>query len=212
MATVKTKQNTAKAPSIHISKGNTKTGAIPSFSLPSGVTCSKSACETCFKQGCYARKIERLRPSVHATYMDNLFYAKNHIDLLEGHLNAYFSMLNAPRLFRIHVAGDFFSHAYFKMWLRVIKAHPQTKFMAFTKRDAIIQPYLDVLPENFALVWSAWPGVAIPKSIVGKIPVAWMQDGTENRIPETAVSCPGHCENCAKCWAADGKDVVLNKH
>lgn len=197
---------------IHISNGNSKTGAIPSFSLPSGITCSSQACKTCYVQGCYARKIERLRPSVHKAYEDNLLYAKRHPAVLEKYLDYYFSMLNAPRLFRIHVAGDFFSRSYFEMWLRIAREHPGTRFLAFTKREAIIRPYLDDLPENLSLVWSAWPGIPVPKTIITKLPVAWMQDGTEGRIPMDAVECPGHCEQCAKCWAMDGCNVVFHKH
>lgn len=83
---------------IHISLGNTKTGAIPSFSLPSGATCSAQACKTCYVQGCYARKIERLRPSVHKTYEDNLLYAKKYPLALEKYLDAYFSMETIPRI------------------------------------------------------------------------------------------------------------------
>lgn len=197
---------------IHISRGNIKTGAIPSFSLPSGVTCSAQACKTCYMQGCYAKKIERLRPVVRKTYEENLIYAKRYPELLESYLNLYFSMANAPRFFRIHVAGDFFSRSYFEMWLRVISTHPDTKFLAFTKREAIIKPYLDKLPKNLSLVWSAWPGVPVPKMISKKLPVAWMQDGTEDRIPASAVKCPGRCEECAKCWAMDGCHVVFDKH
>lgn len=197
---------------IHISKGNMKTGAIPSFSLPSGVTCSAQACRTCYAQGCYARKIERLRPSVRKTYEENLLYARSYPKLLENYLDMYFSMPNAPRFFRIHVTGDFFSRAYFEMWMRIIRKHPDVKFLAFTKRDGIIQPYLKDIPDNLSLVWSAWPGVPVPKAIAGKLPVAWMQDGTEDRVPENAIECPGNCEICAKCWAMDGCDVVFNKH
>lgn len=197
---------------IHISRGNIKTGAIPSFSLPSGETCSSQACKTCYVQGCYARKIEHLRPNVHQSYEENLMYAKKYPELLENYLNLYFSMQNAPGLFRIHVSGDFFSRNYFEMWLRIIASHPNTRFLAFTKREAIIKPYLSKLPRNLSLVWSAWPGIPVPKSIGGKLTVAWMQDGTENRIPDGAIKCPGKCEECAKCWAMDGRDVVFNKH
>lgn len=196
---------------IHISKGNTKTGAIPSFSLPAGATCSAKACKTCYADGCYARKLERLRPTVHKTYEENYLIAKNYPNLLESYLNLYFSMPNSPRMFRIHVAGDFFSREYFELWLRVIRSHPNTTFLAFTKREGVIAPYLSSLPKNLELIWSAWPGVPIPKTVYG-LSIAWMQDGTEDRIPDNAVQCPGNCETCAKCWAMDGHDVVFRKH
>lgn len=197
---------------VHISKGNQKTGAIPSFSVSSGVTCAPSACATCYQRGCYARKLELLRPSVRKAWWENYELALSDPGFLEAWLNHYFSSLSAPRLFRIHVGGDFFSDAYFALWLRVIRAHPHTRFLAFTKQTDVIRPYLDDLPENFSLVLSAWPGVPLDEELRLRLPVAWMDDGTETRIPENAVSCPGHCEECAFCWAMNGKDVVFKKH
>ena len=202
-----------KAPTIHISKGNSKTGAIPSFSLPSGLTCSEEACKTCYTHGCYAKKIERLRPIVRESYAENLMYAKDYPEMLESYLNVFFSLPAAPRFFRLHISGDFFSTEYFEMWMRIISSHPGTRFLAFTKQERVVKPYVNQLPKNFSLVWSAWPGVDLPDFVrEGKIPVAWMQDGTETRIPEDAVHCPGHCDQCAKCWALNGRDTVFKKH
>lgn len=198
---------------IHISKGNIKTGAIPSFSLPSGVTCSKEACSTCYLQGCYAKKCERLRPSVRKAWGDNFEIAKSDLSFLETYLDKFFSKPNAPRLFRIHVGGDFFSVDYFLMWVRIAVAHPEIRFLAFTKQTEIIKPFVSAQgPKNFALVFSAWPGVPVDEKIREHLPVAWVDDGNETRIPEDAVHCPGNCETCASCWALDGKDVVFKKH
>lgn len=197
---------------LHISVGNTKTGAIPSFSLPSGKTCSREACKTCFQQGCYARKIERLRPNVRKNYEENLALMTQRMEDAEAELNAYFNMPNATRLFRIHVSGDFYSEDYFRMWMRVAAAHPGTQFLAFTKQVQIIRPYLDKLPKNLSLVWSAWPGSPVPKDVRKALPVAWMQDGTEKRMKKNAMECPGNCESCGMCWALGGMDVVFKKH
>lgn len=197
---------------LSISKGNSKTGAIPSFSLPAGHTCSAKACKTCYNQGCYARKIERLRPSVRNAYKSNFQAVQNAPVSTEDQLNAYFDAANAPRLFRIHVSGDFFSADYLEMWIRVITRHPRTQFLAFTKQVDIIRPYLDKLPANLSLVWSAWPGVPVPRDVRRSLPVAWMQDGTETRVKKDAIQCPGNCETCARCWALSGNDVVFHKH
>ena len=66
------------------------------------------------------------------------------------------------------------------------------------------------LPNNLTIVISVWPGLRIPNS---KLPKAFMQDGTENRI-NNAIECPGNCENCGMCWNLSklGKNVVFNKH
>ena len=53
---------------VCISKGNSKLGEIKSVSLPSGLTCIKCGCN----KKCYAKKIERLRPSVRNSYIRNL--------------------------------------------------------------------------------------------------------------------------------------------
>lgn len=199
-------------PYTRISIGNIKMGQVPSFSLPSGITCSAEACKTCYCEGCYGRKIERLRKTVRDAYMDNYLMATKYIGSLEKDLDAYFSRPNAPRIFRIHVSGDFFSEEYFQMWLRVITNHPNTKFMAFTKQALIIAPYLGKLPENLSLIWSAWPGVKNPEFIESVLPIAWMQDGNEERVPDDAIVCPGNCDSCGRCWAMDGHDVVFHKH
>ena len=54
--------------SVSISKGNEKLGSIQSVSLPSSTTCRP--CD-CIKK-CYARRIERRRPSVEVAYKTNL--------------------------------------------------------------------------------------------------------------------------------------------
>ena len=199
---------------VHISAGNTKMGAIPSFSLPSGASCSPSACKTCYCEGCYARKLERLRPSVRNAYAENFSLAQRNLPSLESYLAWYFDAPNAPRMFRIHVSGDFFSREYLDMWLRVIRSHPGTRFLAFTKRyDLFAAIEREVLPENFRLVLSAWPGVEMPSALLGYYPVAYMQDGRETRVPADAMPCSGNCSACAKCWdLSGGQSVVFHKH
>lgn len=198
---------------MKISNGNKKMGGIPSFSLPSGITCSQEACATCYAHGCYAHKIERLRPNVHRTYLENYQECLNNLSTVEKELMEYFQDLNSPRYFRIHVSGDFYSADYFHMWLRIAEKNPATCFLAFTKQYDIVKERIHSLPANFRLVWSAWPGVNIPADVRATLPIAWMQDGTETRMPDNAVSCMGDCQACkAKCWALDGKDVIFKKH
>lgn len=197
---------------MHISPGNRKLGAIPSFSLPAGLTCSQSACSTCYQDCYFRRHVERPYKKARENYQENYEMALHDPELLERTLNWYFDAPNAPRLFRVHVGGDFFSAAYFEMWLRVIRDHPNTRFLAFTKQFGIIAPYVNDLPGNLALVLSAWPGMALPDTLAAKLPIAWMQDGTEERIPEDAIPCSGHCASCGQCWALEGKHVVFHKH
>lgn len=201
------KTNLLSGNTIHISDGNMKMGNLPSWSLPSGKTCSAAACKTCYNEGCYARKMERIYPSVRKAYADNLQACQEDLQGVEDALDRYFSSMTAPKYFRIHVSGDFYSREYFNMWIRIIATHPDTKFMAFTKQFDVVanQP----IPKNFALIRSAWPGLELPE--LG-LPTAWMNDGRDDRIPRNAIACPGNCATCGRCWALDGNDVVFDKH
>ena len=84
---------------VCISKGNSKLGEIKSVSLPSGLTCIKCGCN----KKCYAKKIERLRPSVRNSYIRNLA-------ILEEDPQTYWREVEAAimtsRFFRFHVSGD----------------------------------------------------------------------------------------------------------
>lgn len=202
---------------LNISAGNRKMGSIPSFSLPSGITCSAEACITCYQDGCYGKAMEARLANVRNSYAENFAMVLEDLHGSREYLNWYFDSPNAPRLFRIHVVGDFFSREYFQMWIDVIKAHPDTKFMAFTKQFDVIRLWVvaDNIPENLTLIASAWPGVNLPEWVVEKMPVAWMDDGNETRIPEAAYPCDGDCSGGCKghCWKMQkGESVVFEKH
>lgn len=99
------------------------------------------------------------------------------------------------------------------MWVRLAVAHPDIRFLAFTKQVDIVRPYVkSPLPKNFSLILSAWPGVPLDEECRKYLPVAWVDDGKEDRFSADAMRCPGNCESCAYCWAMDGKDVVFKKH
>ena len=173
-----------------------------------GKSCSAAACSSCLKD-CYAMKAYRQYPATRAAWDGNLAATLEDIPAMEAELGMYFSKLSAPRFFRVHVAGDFVTLDYAKMWARVAAAAPSTCFLAFTKCFEIAQQ-VD-WPDNMRIVYSAWPGVDAPPA--GR-PIAWMDDGTETRIPENAVHCPGNCENCGMCWNLQdlGRDVYFTKH
>lgn len=201
----------AKAIGAHISGGNMKVGSIPNWSLTPGRTCSKEACRTCFVEGCYACKSYRQYKNVRTAWDENSTLAEKELPKLERFFNLYFSGMNAPRFFRIHVAGDFVSRDYAEMWARVAAGHPGTRFLAFTKQWKNIRG-VD-FPENFSLVLSGWPGTEIPADLSAKYPSALCVE-REEEIPEGGFHCPGACENCGACWelAKRGVDVYFVKH
>lgn len=202
---------------LHISDGNRKMGAIPSFSLPPGRTCSPEAKERCFKEGCYARNMDRRFPNVKSAWEGNLEAVEADIDECQQALSWYFDSPNAPRLFRIHVGGDFYSLEYFLMWVRIAESHPHTVFMGFTKQFGVVMWRImrHTVPDNLILIASAWPGLPLPEWAAAGMPIAYMQDGTETRVPDDAHFCDGDCTGSCKghCWKMKpGDSVVFEKH
>jgi hypothetical protein len=141
-------------------------------------------------------------------------------DLAKHHPDTYFMQIAAqvaeaqPRLFRWHVAGDILSSDYLRGMCRIAAANPGTHFLAFTKAFDIVNRYEDreAVPSNLVIVFSAWPRMTFLNPHRHR--VAWMQDGTETRVPEDALECPGNCAGCRSCFELErlGHDVVFHKH
>lgn len=193
----------------HISNGNSKLGNIGNWSVTPGRTCSACACKTCLLDGCYALDSYNRFPTTRAAWDENTELAMHNLPALEAILNAYFAAITAPRYFRVHVGGDFFSREYAEMWARVAAAAPGTRFLAFTKQWDCVRGV--AFPENFKLILSAWPGTEIPADLLALYHVAWLDDGTVDGIPADAIVCPGKCETCGTCWNLD-HDTVFIKH
>ena len=192
---------------VTISDGNIKMGSIPSISLPPIVTCNKKA--PCTKSGCYALKSFRIYPSVRQAYNKNL-------DTFKRSPKEYFNAIDAwlkikgPSIFRFHVAGDIPNLTYLSGMIQIAKNNPEIKFLAFSKRYDIITAAA-YIPENLSIIASAWTGLEMPKH---SFPIAWLNDGIENRIPKDAIECHGNCETCGMCWELKTikRDVYFNKH
>jgi hypothetical protein len=188
---------------VTISKGNSKIGKIPNVSLVPVKDCGN--CESC-KKGCYALKSYRMYPSVRNAWNANSDTARN--NPIE-YWNTIFTYLekHKPKLFRYHVAGDILNQEYLNNMIYIANSFPGTQFLAFTKMH-----HLDFSnkPNNLSIVLSMFPKMIVPDS---KLPKAWLQDGTEDRIPDTAQQCAGNCNNCGICWyLGNGKDVYFIKH
>ena len=113
---------------VKISNGNAKMGAIPSVSLPAGVTC-RSDCE-CSKK-CYAKRLERMRPSVRQAY-------KHNYDLLNSDPNTYWREVEASimmsRFFRFHVSGDIPDATYFEHMVDIARTNTHCEILCFISR------------------------------------------------------------------------------
>ena len=196
---------------VSISKGNRKLGCVMNISTIPGRCCVKGI--PCASDGCYAFKALRMYPGTRAAWRRNEYLAKHHPD-------SYFMQIAAvvaeakPRLFRWHVAGDILNTDYLGGMCRIAAANPHTHFLAFSKAFKIVNEYEDreAIPDNLVLVFSAWPGMTFLNPHGHR--VAWMQDGTETRVPADAIECPGNCESCGMCYELErlGHDVVFHKH
>lgn len=196
---------------ISISKGNAKMGAIPSVSLPAGITCNPGA--PCFKE-CYARRIAyRYKESKNA-------YARN-LSILQADAGAYWLQVRAAamvtRFFRYHVSGDIPNAEYFAEMVKTAEMLPKTNFLAFTKQYKIVNEYLNGggrSPENLKIIFSNW--------------YAWKCDNPHalpvcEVIPKNGAPgdgwkvCGGNCTACAcqgvGCWEVkNGETIAIYKH
>jgi hypothetical protein len=206
---------------VTISEGNTKTGALPSISLPPVFTCNPEA--DCTKGACYMLPLLKLRPSVFKAYNKNYKSFQIHPNLYFEAINEWIN-IKQPNFFRWHVSGDIPNLDYLERMLMISDAHPGTSFLCFTKQYHLVEKWLSEgvfcsdnqqFPENFSMVVSAWPKLEIPKSL-GSLPKAWYLNPSnlDSRIPDNCLKCPGNCETCGMCFELHktGRDVCFKHH
>lgn len=199
--------------SVNISRGNSKMGAISSVSLPAGLTC-RGDCECARK--CYAKKLERLRPSVRNAYRSNY-------ELLQTDPVTYWREVEAAvmlsRFFRFHVSGDIPDMLYLFKMARIAERNQHCQILCFTKKYELVNQYIREtggLPSNLHILFSAWRGMDIANP--NRLPEAHVRyrDGTTTASAD-AVECGGNCTECAMtdggCWTLErGQQVVFNEH
>lgn len=199
---------------IKVSPGNIKMGAIPSVSLPAGVTCRKNC--LCWTK-CYAHKIERLRKNVREAYESNYRLLMEDPDTYWREVNATV-MLN--RYFRFHVSGDIVDMDYLVNMVKVAKDNPHCQILCFTKQYELVNEYLDNneegFPSNLHIIFSVWDGVECPNP--HNLPEAHVRyrDG-HTTARDDAYECGGNCTDCAVvecgCWVLEnGEQIIFNEH
>lgn len=213
---------------VTISEGNRKMGMIPSVSLPPIISC---AIDVPCKRMCYVIKNMAFRPLILRSYEKNW-------NVLFKNRDQYFDAIRNRVIrnliyFRYHVGGDIPDQDYYDRMIHLAKQVPDVKFLAMTKsymtsnyRKWRLEGYphggpdftnedIDYgdPPDNLSILISAWPGYPIPERLKD-FPIAFMQDGTEDRIPKNAFLCPHGCDLCHACWDAKkrGIDIILPKH
>lgn len=202
--------------SIYISPGNTKTGAIPSFSLPVGLSCWPGV--PCFEDGCYDVRNVNFRQAVWQSRVRNWKAVHEDMDRVFKQIQGFLDY-QEPRFFRHGIGGDLWlgdlarTQRYFNNWRMLAVNNPTTRFLIFTKCYKLEYDYA---PKNLSVVWSAWPGYPLPEVMQDGIAgIAYMQDGTETRVPDDAFECAGNCISCNACWnikKTPSRAVVFHKH
>lgn len=191
-------------------------GRVWNISLPPVTACPKGV--PCAAK-CYARKAYRQYPATRAAWDHNLQLLQSDPWSFAQSIRAQLDKArNLPHYFRWHVSGDIVSRDHWQIIHATATEYPAVRFLLFTKRHDLFADLYRVngpdtrLPANLTVVLSAWPGMPVDNPM--GLPVAWCQDGTEGRVPETALSCPGNCEGCGMCWELPklGRDVTFDVH
>ena len=198
---------------LHISKGNSKLGNLPNLNMP---PCPVTACgDMPCKDKCYAIKAYNQYPVVKEAWNDNWdFYNNDPKNFIEVFIKVMRRKKNKS-LFRWHSSGELIDQNHLNDLIYIAKELPNTHFLIFTK-----QYFLDYSekPNNFEVIYSAWPGLDIPKHILNKR-IAFMVDkeGIETRhVNSNTYVCPGitkkvHCDSCKLCWKSN-KNVIFPEH
>lgn len=198
---------------LKISSGNSKMGTIPSVSLPAGVTCLQD-CE-CGKK-CYAKRIERMRPSVRQAYQNNY-------DLLTRDSDTYWREVEASimmsRFFRYHVSGDIPDNVYLAHMIEIAERNPHCEMLCFTKKYNLVNDHLDfggTIPKNLHIIFSCWRGMKMVNPY--NLPEAHVRyrDGTTTAYANAKL-CSGNCTECAitgaGCWTlVQGEQILFEEH
>jgi Gene product 88 len=182
---------------------NGKTATIANaFGLPSGrhYSCPDATdfCETI----CYAGKLERIYKGVSDVLTRNFDLLRDAsraemVALLSEMVTEFVADCDrrgAPKLFRIHWDGDFFSPVYAAAWATVVKANPAVTFWCYT-RVATAAVYLHAQRlDNLSLYFSADPdNVDVARHLAGKgIRIAYVDTtfaAGKHAFP-SAVRCP----------------------
>lgn len=198
---------------LKVSNGNSKLGNISSISLPAGLTCRQD-CE-CGKK-CYAKRLERLRPSVKNAYLVNY-------DLLNYDSLTFWREVEAAimmsRYFRFHVSGDIPDCVYFAHMIDIADRNPHCNILCFTKKYSIVNDHLNFggnIPQNLHIIFSGWQNLRMDNPY--NLPEAHVRykDGTTT-ARDDAKECGGNCSECAitdsGCWTLKrGEQIVFNEH
>lgn len=166
-------------------QGNEKLSqAIMHYDLPAALTCPGSS-KLCRKH-CYALRGRFVFPQVQER-LHHCFQASKRKDF--PHLMVEeIKRKGSAFVLRIHCAGDFYSPAYVRKWIEVVKASPNTRFFGYTRSWAVqaIYPALCELAQlpNMQLWFSADSETGEPPELPEGVRVAWMMVEVDEAVPD----------------------------
>ena len=195
---------------VCVGHGNSKVGNIPTFSLPSRLTCP-GASPWCIEH-CYARRIEQLRTLCRAGYSRNLVLTWDAERFISTMLKAI-----PPDLpcFRIHVCGDIYDREYSNSWQRICLQRPRVQFFAYTRSWAVaeLRPALEELRRltNVQILASTDRTMPMP-------PEDWRVAFIEDDPRASGLKCSEQngrsdsCLSCQYCFTPGAGHVVFRIH
>jgi len=145
---------------------NGKTPTIANtFGLPAGIEFSCPGATSFCSKICYAGKLEKIYKGVRNILTDNFEQLVNAesgemVSLISNMISEFRAdcvKRDAPKLFRIHWDGDFFSPVYTAAWSKVIRAYPDVQFWVYTRVAPSALFLHSMKLENLALYFSADP-------------------------------------------------------
>lgn len=145
---------------------NGKTPTIANtFGLPAGIEFSCPGATSFCSKICYAGKLEKIYKGVRNILTDNFEQLVNAesgemVSLISNMISEFRAdcdKRDAPKLFRIHWDGDFFSPVYTAAWSKVIQANPDVRFWVYTRVAPSALFLHSMKLDNLALYFSADP-------------------------------------------------------
>lgn len=127
--TLKLSNKSCKYRGLTLACSNRKLGKeIWNWSIPAIITCpgATAACKT----ACYAKRGHYTQPNVQRCYARNLSATKR--PGFVANMQHIIATVR-PAIMRVHCAGDFYSAAYIRDWIEIIRSAPDTRFYAYTR-------------------------------------------------------------------------------
>ncbi len=208
-----------------ISDGNTKLGLLPNWSVSPKATCPGRTFDTIVAgtlvKGCDSLcyvggdqgyiKVFKTAGAAYEKNLDEVLLDSDWTVPVMRYLSK-----RKPKLFRIHVSGDFFSPKYIKAWESVIAMFPDTMFLAFTRswRLPRLRKELNrVRKMDNVSMFASVDGIA------NNVPEGWKKAWMGKPVgTQHAVLCPGYgpkeltCDKCNLCFRSNAPNVYFPVH